>query len=87
MEEDKKISLDHIVESIASSKHGLKITGLSGSSAQYLLAASAVRMSVSAVLVTTEKKLEQSTEDIEFYIQDSPAGHTVLPFPVWGFAP
>ncbi|MBN2223603.1 MAG: transcription-repair coupling factor [Deltaproteobacteria bacterium] len=87
MEEDQKRSLDQIVDSIAQSKHGLKITGLSGSSAQYLLAASAVRSAVSAVLVTSEKKFEQSTEDIEFYIQNSPAGHTVLPFPGWGFAP
>jgi transcription-repair coupling factor (superfamily II helicase) len=87
MEEDRKSSLDEIVGSITSSKHGLKIAGLSGSSAHYLMAAFAIRLSVSAVLVTTEKRLEQSTEDIEFYVQDSPTGHTLLPFPGWGFAP
>jgi transcription-repair coupling factor (superfamily II helicase) len=87
MEEDRRRSLDQIVGSITSADNSLKITGLSGSSSSYLLAASAARSSISAVLVTTEKKLEQATQDIEFYVQDSPAGHTVLPLPVWGFAP
>jgi transcription-repair coupling factor (superfamily II helicase) len=87
MEEDRRISLDKIIGSIISSGNGLKITGLSGSSVSYLLAASAVRSSASIVLVTTENRLEQAAQDIEFYIQDSPAGHTVLPLPAWGFAP
>jgi transcription-repair coupling factor (superfamily II helicase) len=87
MEEDRKRSLDQIVESIASSKRSLKVTGLSGSSALYLLSAAAVALASPAVLITTEKKFEQTAEDVEFYLANSPAGHVILPFPAWGFAP
>jgi transcription-repair coupling factor (superfamily II helicase) len=87
MEENTNKSLDEIVVSIGSSKQGLKIVGLAGSSARYLLAATAIRTPAPAVLITTEDKFEQSAEDISFYLQDAPSGHRALTLPAWGFAP
>lgn len=87
MEGEKYTTIDDVIDEVRAEKKGLKIIGLSGSSAPYLAVNASIKLERSLLYITTKKRFEDAASDLEFFTRDAPNSVTFLPFPSWDFAP